>query len=91
MIDYFRVYFNRRGTAAKAWSVDTGQGTKRRHFSEVHIITHHVITTHNTGESPDWENPVAWIEVWGKLSTKDGRALITWAPEPTHKKGAENG
>lgn len=82
MIAQWRIYFNRRGDPDQAWSIDTGQGTPRWHFPQVTIINHHPITSHSTGKEPDWKNPVAWIETWGKLTVTNGIALITWAAKP---------
>jgi hypothetical protein len=66
MMAQYRVYFNRRGAPkGKIWCVDKGPGTRRRYFDGV-IIEAGAQTQYN-GKEPDWKNPVAWMDVCGKL------------------------
>lgn len=72
----YRVYFNRRGAPQhEAWSIDTGEGSSRAHFREVHIKT--TTRTMYNGKDPDWENPIAWLVVHGRLEVRGDRATIT--------------
>lgn len=65
----YRIYFNRRGAGTnEAWSIDTGEGTKRRHFrSVVFACCGQAAETVYNGQEPNWKDPVAWIEITGKL------------------------
>lgn len=75
-VQTYRVYFNRRGAPrSQAWSVDTGEGTERRHFRELELKTK-AFTVYN-GKNPDWENPIAWLVVTGALNVRGERASIT--------------
>jgi hypothetical protein len=68
-IKLYRVFFNKlEGTREKAWSVDTGEGTKRRHFANVTITT--PVTSVSTGKKSDGKNPVAWFEMVGRLGVQ---------------------
>jgi hypothetical protein len=72
----YRVYFNRRGAPeAQAWTIDTGSDTERRHFREVTIMVS-AVSSYN-GKDPDWKNPIAWFEVFGRLNVRGDRATIT--------------
>ena len=65
-IRVYRVFFNRRGAPkTQAWSVDTGESTRRRHFADITICVP-AIGIYN-GKDPDWKNPIAWFEACGRL------------------------
>jgi hypothetical protein len=64
---HWRVYFNRLGTKAEAFSVDKGNGRARRHFHSVDLNHFESATFRATGKKPDGINPVAWVEVTGRL------------------------
>jgi hypothetical protein len=71
----YRVYFNKRGDARSAWSVDDGD--------QAHETTHPAVTilapchTVYSGKPANDATPVAWLEVAGILRiAKDGRADI---------------
>lgn len=63
----YRVYFNKiEGPKGKAWTVDTGEGTKRQHFAAVAIDA--LTSSVYTGKKSDGKNPVAWFAVTGVLT-----------------------
>jgi hypothetical protein len=68
-IMHYRVYFNRRGAPkGQIWCVDRGEGKRRRFFALV-MVTGFAVTRYS-GREPDWKNPVAWMEVEGRLKIR---------------------
>jgi hypothetical protein len=61
-----RVYFNRKETPKKAWSVDTGEGTVEHCCSEVLFGGVSGVTrraSEERGPEPDHDSPRAWLEI----------------------------
>ncbi len=80
MVGIFRVYFNRRGAPRdQAWSVDRGEGQRRRHFRYVVIHAHPARLIYNHKE-PDWKNPIGWVQVAGELAIDSKTRTATIRP-----------
>jgi hypothetical protein len=69
-----RVYFNKHGNEDTAWSVDFGTQDTEKHFAKV--VSFVGGQSIYTGERPNPDKPVAWLEFYGKLEVNGHTAMI---------------
>jgi hypothetical protein len=72
----YRVYFNKHGDPARAWSVDLGDQSTEKNYAWVRFSLV-IATTKYTGEKANPDYPVAWIEARGHLTEVNDGAVIS--------------